>query len=207
MIGDWDLRAASELTSYFSRHQYRPKIETPIYQPEFARHFDPTMTTERYIEQVTKEIRIADKNCVVIASPDANPLTEILLGRLFGVSDAVLFSSKLRAEDYPNAIIVYKQRKGQAGDRDTATKVTPQSRSEAPRAFYSEVVGTGKLRSGAFDRAGSPAARRSCCRTMARTSTREGGRSPLRSMPSSSLRAIRLRALMAPLATWSFSMG
>ena len=80
MVGDWDLRAASELTSYFSRHQYRPKIETPIYQPEFAKHFDPTMTTGRYIDQATREIRIADKNCVVIASPDVNPLTEILLG-------------------------------------------------------------------------------------------------------------------------------
>ncbi|HEX5720848.1 MAG TPA: hypothetical protein VF179_32130 [Thermoanaerobaculia bacterium] len=150
MIGDWDLRAASELTSYFSRHQYRPKIETPIYQPEFARHFDESMTTGRYIEQVTKEIRIADKNCVVIASPDVNPLTEILLGRLFGVKDSVLFSTELKAEDYPDAIIVYKQRKRQAGDRDTGTKVAPQHRSEAPRAFYREVVGEGEIEERGF---------------------------------------------------------
>lgn len=141
MIGDWDLRAASELTSYFSRHQYRPKIETPIYQPEFAKHFDASMTTERYIEQVTKEIRIADKNCVLIASPDVNPLTEILLGRLIGVEDAVLFSNQLKAEDYLNAIIVYKQRKRQTCDKDLGGKMTPHGRPEAPRAFYQEVIG------------------------------------------------------------------
>lgn len=139
MIGDWDLRAASELTSYFSRHQYRPKIETPIYQPEFAKHFDPEMTTKSYIEQVTKEIRIADKNCVVIASPDVNPLTEILLGRLIGVSDAVLFSSDFKAEDYPNAIIVYKKRRRQGGE-GSAKEGVP-AKTEAPRAFYQEEEG------------------------------------------------------------------
>jgi len=138
MIGDWDLRAASELTSYFSRHQYRPKIETPIYQPEFAKDFDDTMTTERYIKQITEEIRIAEKNCVVIASPDVNPLTEILLGRLIGVNDADLFSSNLRAEDYPQAIIVYKKRKKQTGDKDAAASRAAQSKTAAPRAFYQE---------------------------------------------------------------------
>jgi hypothetical protein len=143
MIGDWDLRAASELTSYFSRHQYRPKIETPIYQPEFAKHFDPSMTTERYIEQVTKEIRIAEKNCVVIASPDVNPLTEILLGRLSGVRDAVLFSGDLKPEDYPNAIIVYKKRKRQARGKEAAEKGVREEGTEARRAFYQEVTGNG----------------------------------------------------------------
>jgi hypothetical protein len=34
MIGDWDLRAASELASFFNQHQIRATIETPIYQPE-----------------------------------------------------------------------------------------------------------------------------------------------------------------------------
>ncbi len=141
MIGDWDLRAASELTSYLSRHQYRPKIEIPIYQSEFAKQFDASMTTERYIEQVTKEIRIAEKNCVLIASPDVNPLTEILLGRLIKVPDKVLFSSELKAENHLNAIIVYKQRKKQKAGRETGIRGTSPSSSEAPRAFYKEVVG------------------------------------------------------------------
>jgi hypothetical protein len=143
MIGDWDLRAASELTSYFSRHQYRPKIETPIYQPEFAKHFDSSMTTRQYIEQVTKEIRIADKNCVVIASPDVNPLTEILLGRLIRVDDAVLFSDELKAKDYPDAIIVYKKRKKSSGNKVAVEKGARESGTEACRAFYQEVSGDG----------------------------------------------------------------
>jgi hypothetical protein len=150
MIGDWDLRSASELTSYFSRHQYRPKIETPIYQPEFAKQFDPSMTTERYIEQVTKEIHIADKNCVVIASPDVNPLTEILLGRLIGVADNVLFSRKLKAEDYPNAIIVYKERKKQPSDKPGESGIKQKVRTEAPRAFYQEVSGDATTESRGF---------------------------------------------------------
>ncbi len=141
MIGDWDLRAASELTSYFSRHQYRPKIETPIYQPEFARRFDPGMTTERYIKQVTEEIQIAEKNCVVIASPDVNPLTEILLGRLNNVSDAQLFSSNLKVEDYPTAIIVYKRRKRQVRDKSAPAKEGRGKTQGTARAFYQEVVG------------------------------------------------------------------
>ena len=143
MIGDWDLRAASELTSYFSRQQYRPKIETPIYQPEFAQKFDPTMTPERYIEQVTKDIRIAEKNCVVIASPDVNPMTEILMGRLFGVQDSVLFSSEFRPEDYPDAIIVYKQRKKPSGEMDGGAENPCKDQTDSPRAFYQEVTGDG----------------------------------------------------------------
>jgi len=142
MVGDWDLRAASELTSYFSRHQYRPKIETPIYQPEFAKHFDPTMTTGRYIDQVTREIRIADKNCVVIASPDVNPLTEILLGRLFGVDDKLLFSDKLKTADCPNAaFIVYKERKKAADGGEAAGAGGLRGTAVASRAFFKEEIG------------------------------------------------------------------
>jgi len=150
MIGDWDLRAASELTSYFSRHQYRPKIETPIYQPEFARHFDPALTTEQYINQVTKEIRIAEKNCVVIASPDVNPLTEILLGQLIGVGEEVLFSNHLKVEDYPNAMIVYKKRKKQKQEAAGRPEPSGRSRSEAHRAFYQEVIGDGEVEERGF---------------------------------------------------------
>lgn len=133
MIGDWDLRAASELTSYFSRHQYRPKIETPIYQPEFARRFDPDLTTTSYIQQVVKKLRVSDKNCVVIASPDVNPLTEIMLGRLFGVDDEELFA-ELRLP--PNsAFIVYKKRK--------KSQESPDARRDGmtARAFYREAAG------------------------------------------------------------------
>ncbi len=151
MIGDWDLRAASELTSYFSRHQYRPKIETPIYQPEFARKFDPEMTAAAYVEQVTKDIRIGDKNCVVIASPDVNPLTEILLGRLNKVPDSALFSDGFKPKSNTHAIIVYKQRKkaqpagadhpATDGARAASSDTAGRDSKIAKRAFYQEVTG------------------------------------------------------------------
>jgi len=152
MIGDWDLRAASELTSYFSRHQYRPKIETPIYQPEFARRFDPDLTTTSYIQQIIKKLHVSDKNCVVIASPDVNPLTEIMLGRLFGVDDEGLFS-ELRQP--PNAaFIVYKKRKKPQGSPVT------DGHGVTARAFYREAVGKGAvdkrgfLSKGGFEKGG-----------------------------------------------------
>jgi hypothetical protein len=139
MIGDWDLRAASELTSYFSRHQYRPKIETPIYQPELARGFDPELSTENYIRQVINEIRVGEKNCVVIASPDVNPFTEIMLGRLFGVADEALFS-KLGRSDTPNAaFVVCKKRKKPQNPAQDGT--TGRDGTTAHRAFYREEAG------------------------------------------------------------------
>ena len=106
MVGDWDLRAASELTSYFSRHQYRPKIETPIYQPELAREAinaqsedDPDQVTMDDVAQVIDDIGIERKNCIVIASPDVNPLTEILLGRILGVEDRKLFPTQAKGSE------------------------------------------------------------------------------------------------------------
>ncbi len=164
MIGDWDLRAASELTSYFSRHQYRPKIETPIYQPEFARRFDPDLTTTSYIQQVIKKLHVSDKNCVVIASPDVNPLTEIMLGRLFGVGDEELFS-ELRQP--PNAaFIVFKKRKKPQGS--TGTGVAGMT----ARAFYRVAAGEDAVdKRGFLSKGDSRRATRYCSITTGRTNT------------------------------------
>ena len=154
MIGDWDLRAASALTSYFSRHQYRPKIETPIYQPEFARRFAPKMTTKEYIDQVIEEIKLGQKNCVVIASPDVNPLTEILLGRLFGVEAEELFSDTFIKKPPPNAAFIVHKKRRKAPDAESAGegthgrgKIGSEKQKEPPapawRAFYREEQGDG----------------------------------------------------------------
>jgi hypothetical protein len=153
MVGDWDLRAASELTSYFSRHQYRPKIATPIYQPEFAR--GPSRSgadyIEKYIRQVIRDIEIAEKTCVVIASPDVNPLTEILLGRLFSVGDDLLFSNRHPKRRYANeALIVCKERKGILGRTDGATEAWRKARDRLQRAFYQESQGKGETEQRGF---------------------------------------------------------
>jgi hypothetical protein len=155
MIGDWDLRAASELTSYLSRHGYQPKIETPIYQPEFVRKFAVEDSVD-YIEQVKKEIKLGEKNCVIIASPDVNPLTEMVLGKLYEVSDSSLFTGEAR--DLPaDAVVICKVRKqnlpedGRSAEGETPSEATTQnevrihrgqSTPAESRVFYSEGKGT-----------------------------------------------------------------
>ncbi len=94
MIGDWDLRAASELTSYFASHQYRATIKSPVYQIEQV--VDKQQAVERdqfYIGELEK--MLTDKNCVIIASPDVNPLTEILLGKIYGIPPSNWFDPGL----------------------------------------------------------------------------------------------------------------
>lgn len=104
MIGDWDLRAVSELTSYFGRNQYRARIDTPVYAPEYANPKDKA----EFIGQLKEMIQ--GKNCILIASPDVNPLTEIVLGHIYGVPEEKLFSEPIETGAYPNAIITLKEK-------------------------------------------------------------------------------------------------
>jgi nucleoside 2-deoxyribosyltransferase len=95
MIGDWDLLSVSELTSYFGRNQFRFKIEAPIYPPETAfkgykneQKLSPEIGSKddfkaSYINQL--QTKLENKNCIIIASPDVNPLTEIIFGKVFGL--------------------------------------------------------------------------------------------------------------------------
>ncbi len=151
MIGDWDLRAASELTTYFSKQQYHPKIETPVYQPEYARdvsHID----ISRYTPQITQEIGLARKTCIIIASPDVNPLTEIVLGELFRVPSPKLFGPISASTSQSVAIEVVKVRKrdlqADSSGIEVAKGSTPQAptpiASSAPRAFFRELQGYGE---------------------------------------------------------------
>lgn len=126
MIGDWDLRAASELMSYFSRHQYRAKIETPIYSLEYAKQADTTITTETYITQL--RTMMEGKNCILIASPDVNPLTEIVLGHIYGVQSKDLFRGPLNLVEHPHAMVAIKQ----VGRKE------PRPDETQNRAFYLE---------------------------------------------------------------------
>jgi hypothetical protein len=107
MIGDWDLRAASELTSYFARAQYRAKIESPVYTPEYPVRKE-SETFAIYIESLKR--MMVDKNCVLVASPDVNPLTEIMLGHMYQVPFDLLFKESKDIQRYPNAIVAVKER-------------------------------------------------------------------------------------------------
>jgi hypothetical protein len=124
MVGDWDLRTASELTSYFSTHQLLSTIESPIYQPEHVK-----IELDKYLEELAS--LLTDKNAIVIASPDVNPMTELLLGRLYGVQNEELFRSSFYVERYPRAIASVKK-------RDIKGNPTNKKAMKARRFFFIE---------------------------------------------------------------------
>ena len=91
MIADWDLRAASELTSYFSKQQYKPIIEKPIYEyrrletdsgqacensETVSNGESQTRVTDStgYVNRILKVFEIANKTGIIIGSPDVSPL-------------------------------------------------------------------------------------------------------------------------------------
>lgn len=147
MIGDWDLRAASELTSYFALQQYRATIENPVYTPEYPSS-DPAKKTGQQPEYVdTLKRMMTDKNCILIASPDVNPLTEIALGMVCGVPADQLFAESKNIANYPNAMVVFKEKPGTAKQGASrffyreASTVSNKSR----RGFESAQLVHGKL--------------------------------------------------------------
>jgi hypothetical protein len=133
MIGDWDLRTVSELTSFFARHQYRAKIETPIYAPERATGENKSDKSQ-YIKQLAKMME--GKNCILVASPDVNALTEIVLGKIYGVPEEQLFDDPVKVADYPQAIVALKEK----GIPPEQKGKQAQDPGAARRAFYTETA-------------------------------------------------------------------
>lgn len=143
MIGDWDLRTASELTSYLASRQYRAKIENPVYTPEYPK-LDRGGRIEDY-EDYIKQLRnmLYNKNCILIASPDVNPLTEIVLGSIYGIEDKGLFKTLDNPHKHPDVIMVVKERElsegteGGTGARRCFYKEVPPKGGEPKRGFES----------------------------------------------------------------------
>ncbi len=134
MIGDWDLRTASELTSYLASHDYRAKIENPVYTPEYPKL--EGLTGQDFIDKYVTPLRemLRDKNCILIASPDVNPLTEIVLGKIYGIEDAQLFTELRDPGQHPDAILMVKERRSSDGE---------SADTRARRCFYKEVQPNG----------------------------------------------------------------
>jgi len=133
MIGDWDLRAASELTSFFASHQYRATIESPIYQIEQVtkkRIQEASVEETDYV--LALERLLAGKNCIIIASPDVNPLTEILLGKLYEVDRGKWFIDNANAEKSAGAVVAFKEAEGK--------KSSLSKKTHHGRAFYHQIL-------------------------------------------------------------------
>ena len=107
MIGDWDLRAASELTSFFASRQYRAVIESPVYQIEKVVSAGGSQGKGDYINGLEDVLR--GKNCVIIASPDVNPLTELVLGKIYHVPKSYWFSQNEYSQRSYETVVAVKE--------------------------------------------------------------------------------------------------
>ena len=120
VVGDWDLRTASELVRYLSSadESVVPAIEPPNYAPlaisEKLKLKDVEWTDaykQAYIGLLRKELH--GKNCVIVASADVNPLTELVLAEAYkkakdGIPPICFCSAKeSKAEDH-RAIVAIK---------------------------------------------------------------------------------------------------
>jgi len=140
MIGDWDLRAASELTSYFASHQYRATIESPVYQIEqFTKkrlHRKSVIQKEDYINALGDMLK--GKNCIIIASPDVNPLTEVLLGKLYGINSEKWFTD-FNAEDTQAAVVSFKESVIKKRINKKAQSISDNKNNQG-RIFYHQLL-------------------------------------------------------------------
>jgi hypothetical protein len=139
MIADWDLRAASELTSFFASHQYRATIESPVYQIEHLtqkKGAELSISEKEYIDALEKMLK--GKNCVIIASPDVNPLTEILLGKLYELEKTNWFRTITNPEKIAGGVVAFKEVdshekvKGKQLDKE-------KIENHVDRAFYKDI--------------------------------------------------------------------
>lgn len=145
MIGDWDLRAASELTSFFAGHQYRATIESPIYQIEqvtMKRSQEQDAVQEKdYFDAL--ERMLMGKNCIIIASPDVNPLTEILLGKLYGVDRDKWFTNDNEAKEEigkkSGAVIAFKEAESKSDGNELEKGADTKKENKYGRSFFQQI--------------------------------------------------------------------
>lgn len=96
VVGDWDVRAVSELFSYLPtvREAATIRLEAPVYSPdEISKNMQGNPgddvqfveITRREKDKFIRELKrkLSNTNAIVIASPDVNPLTEYLLYELY----------------------------------------------------------------------------------------------------------------------------
>lgn len=110
VVGDWDLRTVSELVNYLSssNESVLPELEKPIYAPETIRRKQKNLGTpwddqslSKFLDNVREQM--AEKNSLIIASPDVNPLTEVCLAEVYGVPKLSYQGNSTNInEEFPN---------------------------------------------------------------------------------------------------------
>jgi len=138
VVGDWDQRTVSELVRYLSSAEESviPELERPIYSPDtikskLSKDWVEEKSLSAYIDLVKSEL--TDKNCIIVASADVNPLTEVVLAHAYGL-DGMCFKDpkehELSEREKKKAVIALKGwETGNSGNKKLVTIPTFFSRS------------------------------------------------------------------------------
>ncbi len=102
VVGEWDYRTVSELTSFFS--SIKETMETNIQTPTFQASVKFSgLDIEKYTEEL--ETKIAEGNSIILASADVNDMTEVALAKRAGY---VPFQGDTWKESYFYGIVAFK---------------------------------------------------------------------------------------------------
>jgi hypothetical protein len=124
MVGDWDLRTASELVRYLSSEEESviPELEVPIYSPATVRDKlsgEDLAWNDRRLNEFVQliERKLEDENCLIIASADVNPITEVALAHAYGLdTKSACFHREFHPRRMDNAVIALKETTSNAED-------------------------------------------------------------------------------------------
>jgi len=138
VVGEWDYRAVSELTSFFAsiKETMETAIQTPTFQASMALRGPDEKLDEKLRKTYVEELvdKLSGGNSIILASADVNDMTEVALATHAGVEPFVSQSWK-----HPsfNGVVGFKV-------RDEAAFSTPSvyfqsidpSEAKGRRGFY-----------------------------------------------------------------------
>jgi hypothetical protein len=81
VVGEWDLRTCQELSAFATR--INPNLDVSIEKPAFKRLEYSPQDIERFRELLRE--RVGKSHCIIIGTPDVNPVAEMALSELAGV--------------------------------------------------------------------------------------------------------------------------
>jgi len=119
VVGDWDLRTASELISYLSStdESVMPDLMSPIYSPETIAFKmkkelggDIFKTSDDFIQAYAQlvERQLKGKDCLIVGSSDVNPLTEVILANIYMKRNILEYFKETDLKSEKSSIIAFK---------------------------------------------------------------------------------------------------
>jgi hypothetical protein len=153
MVGDWDVRAVSELLSCLPSVKEAMAIELalPLYSPEEAfkrsggTHGDQKRDVKKLRRDFIADFRngignqLRDCNAIVIASPDVNPITEFVLHKIYQVSAPKEPFDECLRPDFNGHVVVKRLHKNLQEEIGSPKEAVDEEMPiRFPRLFYTE---------------------------------------------------------------------